>query len=774
MLKLKNISKTYHVGDIETKALKNISVSFRKKEFVAILGSSGSGKTTCLNIIGGLDRYDEGNLIINGKQTKDFKERDWDAYRNNAIGFVFQGYHLIPHVSIVANVEMGMTLSGVAAKQKHARAIEVLTQVGLKDHLHKKPNQLSGGQMQRVAIARALANNPDILLCDEPTGALDSVTSVQIMDLIQEVSQERLVIMVTHNPELAQQYANRIIQFKDGEVLSDSHPYEKTENIGSFYLKKTHMRFFTALKLSFHNIMTKKGRTLLTGFASSIGIIGIALILSLSSGFQVQIDKYQKEALSEFPITISQTAMNMDKEAILRHQREKIDKIKGKQEFSSSQEITAYDASASSFIHKNKISDEYLTYLQNIDPAICQSIAYTRLLNMNVLRKTQKGVVPVSVTLRSKSSNQGFPSYPKQLQEGETSYLERHYDLLAGAYPEEVTDLMLVVDDKNRLDHTIMKGLGFDVEQNAKIEFDEMIGLELKLLPNDIYYQKTPFGTYMPNNNYEHMYEADGAKTLRIKGIIRQKEGEKIATLSHGIVYSDDLAQSVITDNINSEIVRAQQNVDYNILNFEKIDEKEKESLLEYLGGSTIPQTVMLYPKNFVAKDEVLRYLDAYNVGREEADKIHYSDLASNISEVSGGIMSGITLVLIAFSAISLLVSLLMISIITYTSVLERTKEIGILRALGARKIDIARVFDAETCILGVFSGVLGITIAWLCTYPINYIIYAMTELENVAQLQLTHAIVLIVMSTLLTMLGGHIPAKMASKKDTVESLRSA
>ncbi|MDE6476220.1 MAG: ATP-binding cassette domain-containing protein [Erysipelotrichaceae bacterium] len=770
MLQLKNISKTYRVGDIETQALKKINVSFREKEFVAILGTSGSGKTTCLNIIGGLDRYDEGDLIINGKHTKDFQEKDWDAYRNNSIGFVFQSYHLIPHISIVANVEMGMTLSGVAAKQKHERAIEVLTKVGLKDHLHKKPNQLSGGQMQRVAIARALANNPDILLCDEPTGALDSTTSTQIMDLIQEVAKERLVIMVTHNPELAHQYASRIIQFKDGEIISDSKPYTIEKSNSSFSLTKTYMRFFTALKLSFHNIMSKKGRTLLTSFASSIGIIGIALILSLSNGFQIQIDQFQKETLAEFPLTISQTAMNIDREALLNHQQEK----QQEKAVSPTQEVTLYDSSASSFRHKNILTDAYIDYIQNIDPAICQSIAYTRLLNINVLRKTEQGVLPVSFASSTKSSKQGLTSYPKQLQEGQMSYLEKHYDLLEGEFPSEITDLMLVVDEKNRLDYTVMKSLGFDVSDGNTLAYKDIVGTQFVWVPNDLYYHKTSLGMYMPKGNYEQMYHSAETKTLKIKGIIRQKEGEKIPTLASGIVYSDDLAQSIINNHMSSEIVKAQQNADYNVLNLEKIDEKDKEMLLSYLGGSHIPQAMMLYPQNFEAKDAVLRYLDAYNEGKQESDKIYYTDLANNISEMSGGIMSGITLVLIAFSSISLLVSLLMISIITYTSVLERTKEIGILRALGARRKDIARVFDAETCILGLFSGTLGIIIAWILTYPINSVIYQMTELENVAQLHISHAIILIVISTLLTMLGGHIPAKIASKKDTVEALRSS
>ena len=468
MLDLKDISKSYKVGDIETKALDKISVSFRDREFVAILGTSGSGKTTCLNIIGGLDRYDSGDLVIKGKSTKDFSENDWDAYRNNSIGFVFQSYNLITHLSIVDNVEMGMTLSGVSASEKHRKALEVLEKVGLKDHLHKKPNQLSGGQMQRVAIARALANDPEILLCDEPTGALDTATSVQIMDLIKEVAKDRLVIMVTHNPKLAEDYADRIIRFSDGKIVSDTNPYKETDSEDKFNLKHTSMSFPTALKLSFNNIKTKKGRTFLTALASSIGIIGIAVILSLSSGFQNKIDAYQEEALAEFPIIITQSAMEVDMEKIGQMHSEMMTNMTGLEEYQDYDEVYLYDPSDFTMVHTNKLTDEYIDYLEAIDPSICQSIGYTRIVNMNLIRKVDDRVVPVSISSGMTSGGSGnmggmgLSSYPTTLGENNESYLEKNYDLLAGTYPTDEKGMVLVVDSKNRIDVSVMEHLGFD------------------------------------------------------------------------------------------------------------------------------------------------------------------------------------------------------------------------------------------------------------------------------------------------------------------------
>lgn len=785
MLELKNIKKTYHVGDIETKALDGISVAFREKEFVAILGTSGSGKTTCLNIIGGLDRYDSGEMSIKGKKTSDFKDKDWDAYRNNSVGFVFQSYNLIMHLSIVANVELGMTLSGVSAEEKHRRALEVLEQVGLKDHLHKKPNQLSGGQMQRVAIARALANNPEILLCDEPTGALDTTTSIQIMELIKEVAKDRLVVMVTHNPDLAEKYADRIIRFQDGKIISDSHPHQERPKPDGFSLKKTSMSFWTALKLSFNNIRTKKGRTFLTSFASSIGIIGIAVILSLSTGFQTQIDEFQSNAMAEFPIVISKSAMEVDMESMKTMQENMKDQIMGTTEYADSDEVYLYDPSENTLMHTNLFTDEFITYLNQVDPEVCSGIGYTYIVSMNMLRNIDGEITPVSLQTPGSSqsgmmgnmsngmSSMGLSSYPKQLGAGENDYLSKNYDLLAGDYPKSATDLVLVIDSKNRIDYNILKNLGFDTEKKESIDFSAIVGTELKIIANNDYYVKTPMGSFLPNTNYQAMYQAENNITVKISGIVRQKQDVKIGVLGNGIAYSDELAQMVIETAKDSDIVKAQKESDKNVIQMNSMTEEEKEQFVSYLGGDTTPYMIMMYPKDFETKDSILSYLDSYNEGRENDDQIVYTDLAGTMSDMTSGIMDGITIVLIAFAGISLVVSLIMICIITYTSVLERTKEIGILRALGARKKDITRVFDAETCILGVFSGVLGVVISWLLTFPINAILYRMTELSGVAHLQLIHAVILVAVSTILTVLGGHIPAKMASRKDAVEALRS-
>ena len=746
MLELKNIKKTYRVGDVETRALDDISVSFREQEFVAILGTSGSGKTTCLNIIGGLDRYDSGDLIINGKSTKNFKDREWDAYRNNSIGFIFQSYNLISHLSIVANVEMGMTLSGVSAAEKHRRAQEALEKVGLKDHLHKKPNQLSGGQMQRVAIARALANDPDILLCDE-------------------LSKDRLIIMVTHNPELAEKYADRIVKFQDGKIVSDSNPYSFEKENKEFSLKKTSMSFLTALKLSANNIRTKLGRTFLTSFASSIGIIGIAVILSLSVGFQMQIDKFEADTLQQMPIIISQQSMNLDTDTMIKMGEEQ----KKYEDYPDEKKIYLFDSMQDTMTHTNKFTDEYLEYVNNMDSSLCKGVTYSRLVNMNMIRKDGENYIPVT------SANMNWSSYPVSLNENKHSLMNEHYDVLTGTMPETPNDLMLVVDTKNRINKAVMKELGFDADNLEEIDFNEIIGKELKVVMNDDYYVKTEYGTYSYNTDLAAMYNAENTLTLRISCIVRPKEDSPTSMMSEGggVAYNDELAQLVIDNSKNSEIVKAQEQSDVNVLSMEAMDEETKKQTIAYLGGNEIPYAIQLYPYDFESKDKMLEYLDKYNESLEADDQIIYTDMASMISGMSDGIMDGITIVLIAFAGTNLIVSLIMIAIITYTSVLERTKEIGILKALGARKKDITRVFDAETFILGVTSGMLGIIIAKLLTFPINAIIYSLTDLKNVAHLKISHALILVAVSTILTMLGGHIPARMAAKRDAVEALRS-
>lgn len=792
MLELRNVTKSYTTGNFTQVALDEINLSFRQNEFVAIFGPSGSGKTTCLNIIGGLDHYDSGDLIINGKSTKKFKDLDWDAYRNNSIGFIFQNYNLITHLSIVENVELGMTLSGVSFEEKHRKAREVLERVGLKDHIHKKPNQLSGGQMQRVAIARALANDPDIILADEPTGALDSITSLQIMDLIKEIASEKLVIMVTHNPELSHRYADRIVEFKDGKVVSDTNPLEQTIESSIYKLKMTSMSFFTALKLSGRNIAAKKWRTTLTAFASSIGIIGIALILSLSSGFQRQIDKFQNDALSEFPIIISQTSVDINKNTMAQIQGDITSIITNNKEYVNSDEVFLYDPAAETITHTNIFTQDFLDYVTKVDPEVCNSIGYTRIVGMNLIRKVNDVVQPVSMAIginmgssdggmdiRSMMSNftsisdVGLASYPTPLKEGEPSYLEKNYDVLYGTYPKDERGLVLVVDNQNRINTSVLKKLGFNVESIKTIKFDKIVGTELKVVLNNDYFVKGQYGNFMPNSDYEAMYNSKNNISLKIEGIVRLKKDVTIGILGNGIAYSDSLIQRIINDSSKSEIVKAQNAVDYNIITMEPVDSIAKKTIVSYLGGDATPYLIYLYPTTFESKDAVLSYLDAYNLNKDQKDVIIYSDLAERITGMTGGIMDAITIVLIAFAAISLVVSLIMIGIITYISVLERTKEIGVLRALGARKKDITRVFNAETFIIGTVSGLLGIGIAYLLTIPINWFILNTTSLANVAQLQPLHALLLLVISVVLTLLGGMIPARMAAEKDPVEALRT-
>jgi putative ABC transport system permease protein len=781
MLELKDIKKYYHVGDTTTKALDGVSVAFRRQEFVAILGASGSGKTTMLNVIGGLDNYDSGDMVIDGKSTKTFKDADWDAYRNNSIGFVFQSYNLISHLGIIDNVELGMTLSGVSKEEKQQRAEDALRRVGLADHMHKKPNQLSGGQMQRVAIARALANDPDILLCDEPTGALDTETSVQIMNLIQELSKEKLVIMVTHNPELANKYADRTIRFSDGRIMDDSHPHIEGKKGEQFQLKRTKMKFVTALKLSFNNLRTKKGRTFLTAFASSIGIISIGIVLSLSSGFQKQIDSTQAVTMAKYPITISKTTTD---QSANRDRALGSEKASGPNK-DTKNSVVAKISDEDKAQHTNKINQDYVDYINDIDPKLSNNIGFTRVVGMNLLRDIDGDVKPVKLSndspdngpsmmsAMSSMTGMGVSSFPTQLDKDSGNFLKDNYKLLAGTYPKANTDVVLIVDANNSTNINSLKNLGFDVKDDEKVDFDKIVGTEFKLINNNEYYSKIPTGNFIPNNDYKAMYDNANNDTLKISGILRVKESSTMNLLAPGIAYSNELTSKIVKDNENSEIVKAQRDTDINVMTNEKLDDATKESTLAYLGGDSIPSSIMIYPNNYKDKEQILSYLDDYNKGKKKEDKIIYTDLAGTMTELTGGLMDAITYVLIAFAGISLVTSMIMIGIITYTSVIERTKEIGVLKALGARKKDITRVFDAETCILGVASGTLGVLIAYLATFPINAILYNMTELENVAQLNPVHGVILIIVSTVLTMIGGHIPARMAAKKDAAIALRA-
>ena len=765
MLELKNIKKSYKVADFTQTALNGISLKFRKNEFVAVLGQSGSGKTTLLNIIGGLDHYDSGDLIINNKSTKKFKDTDWDAYRNNCIGFVFQNYNLISHISILANVELGMTLSGVSKKERKEKTIEVLKKVGLENHMYKKPNQLSGGQMQRVAIARALVNNPDVILADEPTGALDSKTSIQIMELIKEIAKDKLVIMVTHNSELAHNYANRIIELKDGSIVSDTNKLEKQNIDKTYNIKKTSMNFLTALSLSFNNIRTKKGRTLLTAFASSIGIIGIAIILSLSNGFDKQIDKFEKDTLSGFPITISRQASEMTTEDMALMTPSKEDS------YPDTNVIYPYDTASSLLIHQNVFTEDYLNYIDNINKDDTIGISYLRTMLLNMLIKNNDKIEYIS--------NLSLTSLPKELKENDETFLESAYDLLAGNYPTDKFEIVVAVNEKNRLEKSILDALGIDTTQE-EISFDELINKEIKIILNDDFYINNN-NYFIPNMNYDEIYNK--GITLKIVGIVRGKENNMLAQIVNAmrmssgagnILYSNELAEYIISENKDSEIVKAQEESNYNILTGEKFTENyTKDDMLAYLGAKDIPFLINIYPVDFKAKENIINYLNEYNKDKSDEDKIIYTDLADTFSTLSSGIMDAISWVLISFSGISLIVSSIMIGIITYISVLERTKEIGILRSLGARKKDVSRVFNAETFIIGLTSGLIGIIIARLLLFPINSLLKELTDLNNVAVMNPLHILILITVAIILTLIGGLIPAVIASRKNPVEALRT-
>jgi putative ABC transport system permease protein len=760
LLELKGIKKAYQVGDFKQVALNEISVSFRKSEFVAIVGESGSGKTTTLNIIGGLDRYDSGDIIIKGKSTKDFKDPDWDAYRNNSIGFVFQNYNLISHISVLDNVEMGMTLSGLPTKQRRQRAKEVLDRVGLKDHMHKRPNQLSGGQMQRVAIARALSNNPEIIMADEPTGALDSHTSIQIMDLIKEIAKDKLVILVTHNIKIAEDYANRIITMSDGNIISDTNPYEIDESIESipYVLKKTSMSFKQAMILSFNNLKTKLGRAIITAFAGSIGIIGVGLVLSLSNGLNQEISSLETGTLSDYPLMISESPMYLQR-GPRQFMNENDDGT-----FPSGSELLIVDSSQNSYLHYNKLNDDYIEFLKGINPNLYSEITYGRSVAMNLFTQGTGGT-----TTKVQTNNVGWTELPSN-----TQFILDNYDILDGRYPSSKEELLLVIDEYNSIDISFLAALGITTE-NTTLNFQDFLGIQFKLISNDDFYQYSSISSlYLPITDYASLYNLESALTLEITGIARVKKDANGTILSSGIKYVTDLTEFVLLSASNSEVALSQMNSDTNVLTGLPLTETSRKALLRTLGAISTPTSVRIYPTDFTAKSRIKEYLDTYNDELDESIHIYYLDLAQTITDTVGTLIDTITYVLVAFSAISLIVSSIMIGIITYISVLERTKEIGILRALGARKKDISRVFNAETILIGLTAGIMGVLIAWILTFPINAIIAKLVqEMDSIARFSSTAMLSLILISVTLTLISGLIPSRIAAKKDPVEALRT-
>lgn len=839
MLQLQHISKVYHTGNQEFHALKDISIRFRENEFVSILGQSGSGKTTLLNIIGGLDQYTSGDLLIQGKSTKQFKNRDWDSYRNHTIGFVFQSYNLIGHQTALSNVEIAMTLSGVSKAERKKRAIEALERVGLKDHLYKKPNQMSGGQMQRIAIARALVNNPKVVLADEPTGALDSETSVQIMELLKDIAKERLVIMVTHNPKLAQTYSTRIVQVLDGNILSDSNPYEPIEESkqGDIQFTKTKMSYLTALALSFNNLLTKKGRTFLTAFAGSIGIIGIALILALSNGVSGYVKKTQEDTLVSLPLTISEknqsnllaTSPDLSEKPYKDNNELGINTVLTKL---LKKQIGKNDlASFKSYLDEHASEVQALTkdirYRYNLQPYIYATDT----------SNGPKSILPSTLADEVDTSNQTIKGYLQNIDywselSSDSNMLESQYDVLEGRFPQDKSEIVLIVDENNEISDLLLYSLRIkdpselndakklDELGSQTYQYSDFIGKTFKAVVNTNRFAKENNRWMNKINDASYMKtQIENGLELKIVGVLRQKEGTSsgVNSPSGGVAYTSALIDYTSEQIQNSDIVKEQEaNPTINVFtgkafakdpkpfNSADLTQEEKiqlakmtpeqqaqyiqqyndnsaatyEENLEKLGviDKSKPAAIEFYTSSFQQKQELKDFINAYNTDKKDAgedDKaLAYSDDIQTIMSSITTMVGVITTVLVGFVAISLIVSSIMIAIITYISVLERTKEIGILRAMGASKKDIRRIFTAETAIEGFISGVLGIAITLLATIPINTIVAKMTNVENVAQLPWEAAFILIGISIVLTMLAGLIPSRIAAKKDPVESLR--
>lgn len=912
MLQIENISKKYVTGDLVQQALKNVSLTLRDNEFVAILGPSGSGKTTLLNVIGGLDRYDSGDLIINGISTQKYKDRDWDSYRNHTIGFVFQSYNLIPHQTVLSNVELALTISGISKSERRKRAKKALEEVGLGDQIHKKPNQMSGGQMQRVAIARALVNNPDILLADEPTGALDTETSIQVMELLKQVAKDRLVVMVTHNPELAEEYANRIVRLKDGEITDDTNPYvvekSKVEKPQHKNMGKSSMSIFTSLALSFNNLKTKKGRTLLTSFAGSIGIIGIALILALSNGVNNYIADVQKDTMTSYPITIN--SQDMDLTSVMNDgqsaavEKENVDHKKDKV-YSNTTDLEMTSSMTSS-VSENNLT-KFKEYIDDKDSEINKYIGengvvysydtsfgvYSYDPNKKLVNsdgssfKTEKDNSNSTFSQMTNMSSQmtsmmgGSKNGFSELMPGKGDNLvsgavKENYDLLYGHYPEKYNEVVLVLDTNNEIRSTDLYKLGLlpakeyekymdEINKGKKVNpdtskwsYEDACKHSFYLIPACDYYEKTSNGTYKNISDDDQKMNKilkNNAIKLKISGVIRLKDSDN-RIISQPVGYTQALTKYIIDCTNKSDVVKAQKkSKDVNILsNMRFAPDGKKEKIADakkYLNGLGVsekaklcknimnsvygndkqmqsqlanlteeqlassldqfvknnpddkvmlniydtyispgsyddnmkefgvvdlatPSSINIYVDSFEDKDGIRTAVDNYNNGAREKDKISYTDYVALLMSSVTTIINVISYILIAFVAVSLIVSSIMIGIITYISVLERTKEIGILRAIGASKRNISQVFNAETFIIGLCSGIIGIGLSELILIPSNAIIHSLMGTTDVnATIPIVAGIVLVVISVLLTLIGGLIPAKKAAKKDPVIALRS-
>ena len=894
MLELNDIKKDYVSGSTTVSALKGINLRFRDCEFVSILGQSGCGKTTMLNIIGGLDKYTSGDLKINGVSTKNYKDRDWDFYRNNSIGFVFQSYNLIPHQTVLSNVELALTLSGVSKAERKRRAIEALEKVGLGEQIHKKPNQMSGGQMQRVAIARALVNNPDILLADEPTGALDTETSIQIMELLKEISKDRLIIMVTHNPELAKDYSTRIVRLLDGVITDDSDPYSledmeadikakeaakvkasEKKNKKSGKKQKTSMSFFTALSLSFNNLMTKKTRTILTAFAGSIGIIGIAMILSISNGIQLYIDRVQRDTLSSYPITLQAESIDISSMVTSMTGNSDSAEHEDKTKIYSNDIMGDMINTMVKEVKSNNLS-EFKKYIENGGSDIksyVSDIQYSYDVPLNIYMKdTSNGVEQLNPstmfdsiygegatsTSSAMSSGMGMGMFSNssvwnQLL-GNQQVLDEQYDVLAGHWPENYNEVVLVTDKNNEVDDYTLYSLGlkdpeevrtlfkkmmvgesYETEKDISYTFDEILDTEFKLvMPTDMYKYNDVTGTwddYSKDDKYMTNVVNNGTD-IKVCGIIRPNDDAVSTSISSGIGYTAKLTEYIIEEVKNSEIAKAQladtsvdvftgvpfdndrnteitmDDVNAYMATLSPEESAQMQAMTSGMSDDQIlqlfsaslkarttdatldsnksklgitdldtPSQIDIYATDFDSKEKVQNIIKDYNKSQQDDGKeenvINYTDYVGIMMSSVSTIINAISYVLIAFVAISLIVSSIMIGIITYISVLERTKEIGVLRSIGASKKDVSRIFNAETLIEGFVSGALGIVVTLLLCIPANALIKHLTDISNVAQLPVAGGVILIIISMFLTFIAGLIPAKFAAKKDPVVALRS-
>ena len=836
MLQLKDIKKQYVTGDTAVQALKGINLQFRKNEFVSILGPSGCGKTTMLNIIGGLDKYTSGDLIINGVSTVEYKDADWDNYRNHSIGFVFQSYNLIPHQTVLGNVELALTLSGVGKKEKRERAVKALQQVGLGDQLNKLPNQLSGGQMQRVAIARAIVNDPEIVLADEPTGALDSETSIQVMQLLKQIAKDRLVIMVTHNPNLADKYSSRIVRLLDGQVIEDTNPYEAKDSELEHKKpgKKAAMSIWTAFSLSLRNLFTKKARTILTAFAGSIGIIGIALILSLSSGFQNYIYDVQQDALSNYPLTINST--NVDMASFFQSSGSNQDR----EEYPDDDTVHSnnflgdmFNSMTDSIVQNDlKSLKKYLE--ENIDRSKISGIQYTYNFNYNIYTEDGYKLNPYEMpdVLKQMLQGNNMAGLYESMMKSATTWsemmdnptlIQSQYDLLEGKWPSSAGEILVVVDrynsipdynlyqmgfkSENELIYSVMEmlarqqlpdaspeeikqlaiammqSMGIQYEESEEnFSFDEILGTKYKVLLDSDYFIEGQNADgqkiYVQDLEADMTDKLQSAFSLEIVGIVRLRENVSSGALSTPVVYTNALTDYIINaTNASAPVAYQRANPDIDVTTGKPFESgRTMDNVLSLMGvaDKDTPASISIYPTSFNNKAYVIDIINQYNRDMPDEQKISYTDYMGVLMDSVSIIINAITYVLIAFVSISLVVSSIMIGIITYISVLERTKEIGILRSIGASKRDISRVFNAETVLVGLLAGILGILVTILLNVAlINPIIASLAHIYNVASLPLGGALILIIISVLLTLVAGLIPSGIAARKDPVVALRS-